>query len=106
MTKSQLFNERVSLIQGHISSCLETLPNFEAIKYVKDTNTDREYIRITDYVGGKIYLEISGKSDADVFLDVARMVLCAVSDDVTPPESIVLDNDEKARISYFFRPRS
>lgn len=106
MTKSQLFNERITLIQGDIFSCLKTLPNFEAIKYVKDPNTDREYVRITDYIGGKVYLEITGKSDADVFIDIARMVLCAVADDVAPPETIITDNDEKSRVSHFFRPKA
>ena len=103
MTKSQVFSERRTFIEGYLFTCLKTMPNFETIKYVKDAKTDAEYIRITDYLGGKVYLDITGESDAEIFMDVARIVISSEDDKVSLPKSVVVEIEKMRAISFLFR---
>ena len=103
MNKAQIFTERRTFIEGYLSACLKSLEKFEAIRYAKAPSTDAEYIRITDYVGGKVYLDITAKTDAEVFIDVARIVLASVDDTVTYPTSLIVDENKRFSVSYLFR---
>ena len=99
----ELKNERRLYVEGHLFSCLKVFPVFEAVKYAKDINTKQEYIRITDSVGGKCYLEITGKSEADIFIAVATIVLMSIGTVKNPPEELIVDIETKKEIAPLFR---
>lgn len=101
--KIELKNERRLYVEGHLFSCLKVFPVFEAVKYAKDINTKQEYIRITDSVGGKCYLEITGKAEADIFIAVATIVLMSVGTVKNPPEELIVDIETKKAIAPLFR---
>ena len=103
MNKTQIFTERRTFIEGYLFACLKSLDKFEAIRYAKAPSTDAEYIRITDYIGGKVYLDITAKTDAEVFIDVARIVLASVDENVSYPTSLIVDKDKRFAVSYLFR---
>lgn len=99
----ELNNPRRLYVEGHLFSCLKVFPMFEAVKYVKDINTKEEYIRITDSVGGKCYLDITKRTEGDIFLDVAQIVLMSTGEVKRPPESLVVDLERKKEIAPLFR---
>ena len=101
--KIELRNERRLFVEGHLFSVLKVFPVFEAVKYAKDINTKSEYVRITDSVGGKCYLDITGKAEADIFIAVATIVLMSIGKVKNPPEELIVDIERKKEIAPLFR---
>lgn len=104
--KIELKNERRLYVEGHLFSCLKVFPVFEAVKYTKDVQSKREFVRITDSVGGKCYLEITDKKEADIFIAVATIVLMSVGLVKRPPEELIVDIELKKAIAPLFKVES
>lgn len=104
--KIELKNERRLYVEGHLFSCLKVFPVFEAVKYAKDVQTKREFIRITDSVGGKCYLEITGKPESDIFIAVATIVLMSLGTVKKPPEELIVSVEMKKAIAPLFKVES
>lgn len=105
MNNEQIRNERETFIQGYLFGCLKSLKTFDAIKYVKDLDSGNEYIRITDRLGGKAHLNITNETNADVFMEVSRLVLNTSDASVRLPETLVKGEEELMRIADLFENR-
>lgn len=104
--KIELKNERRMYVEGYLFSCLKVFPVFEAVKYAKDIQSKKEYVRITDSVGGKCYLDITGKPESDIFIAVATIVLMSVGAVKRPPEELIVDIETKKAIAPLFKIRN
>ena len=103
--KIELKNERRMYIEGYLFSCLKVFPQFDAIKYAKDIQTRNEYVRITDILGGKCFLNITGKNEGDVFIAVSTIVLMSTLGIKTPPKELIVDIEEKKKVAPLFKAK-
>ena len=104
--KIELKNERRMYVEGHLFSCLKVFPQFDAIKYAKNIDTREEFLRITDVLGGKCFLDITGETEADIFIAVATIVLMSTLGIKTPPKELIIDLDKKKAVAPLFRVRN
>ena len=95
--QSQL--ERTEYVQGHLFGCLKALKTFDAIRYIKDLGSGREYIRITDRLGGKAHLDVTGKEKDEILEDVMRLFLNSKDASICLPDSLVTAEDELMHIA-------
>ena len=94
--------DRLEYIQGHLFSCLKAFKSFDAIKYVTDSESGAEYVRITDRLGGRGHLNVTGIGNDDIFREVSRLVLNSADASVRLPESLVTDEMELFYIADLF----
>ena len=97
--------DRYTYIQGHLFSCLKAFETFDAIAYVKDSESGDEYVRITDRLGGRGHLKITNLSNDGVFREVARIVLNSSDASVRLPQTLVTNEPELYKIADLFDSR-
>lgn len=105
MNSTQFRDNRETYIQGYLFGCLKALKTFDAIKYVKDLDNGEEYIRITDRLGGKAHLNITGIGNDDVYAEVSKYVLYFRDPTIGLPETLVKTEAELMRIADLFESR-
>ena len=94
--------DRLEYIQGHLFSCLKAFKTFDAIKYVKDTENGNEYVRITDRLGGRGHLNVTGLGEDGIYKEVSRLVLNMDDASIRLPETLVTDELELFYIADLF----
>lgn len=84
-----------------LNEFLAPMEDFESIKYVH-TNTDAEYIRITDILGGKMFLDVTGYTLGEILNSVAQVILVRVPADRMNLQAVA-DVAELRRVAPLFR---
>lgn len=100
--RSAHFKERKTFVERTLRACLETKRTFEAIRYAKDPHTEAEYVRITDVLGGKCYLDITGEPNDRIFNDICRIVI-AGEEKIPLPPNYMTDAAKMFEVAHLFR---
>ena len=98
-------NERRLLVEGIVQSFLKLLPLTDAVKYAKNINTNEEFIRITNVLGSKYFIDITDKDNADVAVEVSHLVLLGAGLTKKPPKGYIRDIEKKKEIAPLFKSR-
>ena len=99
-------NERRVYIESHLFNCLKVFPQFDAIKYAKNIEAREEFVRITDILGEKCFLDVTGKNEGDIFLAVATIVLMSTLGIKQPPKELIVDIEKKKAVAPLFKART
>ena len=98
------FNQRKNYIEG-LNVTLAPIRGFDTIEYVRSYMADKEYVRMSDIVGGVMFFDISELSLAQVLKDIAKSLLIGdIEDPEIIPKSLVSDYEQKLQIAQLFRP--
>lgn len=81
---------------------LKGFEDFEAINYAYSFINESEYIRIEDSIDNDVYLNVEGLTKAEIFRQIAKVVLQGDSMECVP-ERMVTDLNEKRRVASMFR---
>lgn len=82
---------------------LKPMKDFEAIRYAMKPVTSQEYIKISDTLGGYVYLDVTGETLSDILKDVCRVVLNAELNVMHFPKRLIHDRDQLREIAPLFR---
>lgn len=101
MSGAEYYRDRRAYVEG-LWSGLKSFEDLESIQYAWSIRKESEYVRIQDAINNDIYLHIEGLSKAEIFREIAKVVLQGDYADCIP-ERLVTDIDEKREIVNLFR---
>lgn len=82
---------------------LKPMKDFDEIKYAAKPVTCEEFIKISDKLGGYVYLDITGETCQDILKDVCRVVLNSELSVIHFPKRLIHDRDQLREIAPLFR---
>jgi len=98
---TEYYRNRRAYIEG-LWSGLKSFGDLESIQYAWSIKKDGEYIRIQDSINNDIYLHIEGLTNAEVYRQIAKVVLQGDFEGCVP-ERLITDIAEKRSIAPLFR---
>lgn len=101
MNKSQMIQERKTLIEGYWFAIFKPMPYFDSIKYAKDPNTDGEYIRFSTKFRNDFF-DITAMPEMEINADLSRLMTAALDKNVAFPESRIKDTEKALSVSRLF----
>ena len=84
-----------------LKQALSAMEDFDDIAYARSSVTEEEYLRITDKIGGVVYIDVTAESNEDILKDVAKIVLNAETNIL--PKGVITDKPKLREISELFR---
>ena len=78
---------------GTLKECLEARDDFGDLVWKQDWSRSKEYLILSDIIGGVLMLDITGKTEAEILHAIA-MVECGKA-----PAEAITDRSEKMRIA-------
>ena len=73
MNKGSYYTERKKYIHD-LEKVLKPIQDFNELKYACEYYTDTEYLRLTDILGGAIFIDITAKSLEDIFKEITKVI--------------------------------
>jgi hypothetical protein len=101
MSRAEYYRDRRAYIEG-LWSGLKGFEDLESIRYAWSINTGNEYIRIQDSISNDIYLHVENLTKAEIFKEIARVVLQG-DYDVCVPERLITEIGQKREVNALFR---
>ena len=95
MSKTNYYTQKKEYIRK-INEAFAPLIDFGGVSYAHIYNTESEYLKYMDSVGGAKFLDITAKDPEAILLDV--MAIVAGVD----PSSLITDTANKRRIASIF----
>ena len=96
-TREIMYENKRQYVVSTLKETLSVMPDFGGIQYVHESQTDQEFIKIYDIIGGVIFLNVTGMSLEAILSDIAYIILHK------RPSSIVMDTEEKRKIANLIR---
>ena len=87
----------------NLNKILSVIGDFEAIKYSRSAITGGEYVKISDVLGGYVYLDVTGASLESILKDVCKVVLNGELESHQFPKSIIHDKQKLREIAPLFK---
>lgn len=78
---------------GALKECLEARSDFGDLVWKQDWTANKEYLVLTDIIGGVLMLDVTGKTEAEILHAIA-MVECGKA-----PAEAITDRSEMMRIA-------
>lgn len=78
---------------GALKECLEARTDFGDLVWKQDWGRSKEYLVLTDIIGGVLMLDITGKTEAEILHAIA-MVECGKA-----PAEVITDRSEMMRVA-------
>ena len=100
--RGSYYETRKSYVEG-LMIALAPMQDFNSIDYARSYSTDEEFTRITDTIGGCVFLDITALSRAEILKEVARIILCDELMGQYSPKHIIHDTDKKRKIAPLFK---
>lgn len=102
-TSGKYYCEKKEYIETVLNMALQPIQDFEAIKYARDSIMGREFIKVSDQVGGCVFLDVTAESLEGVLRDVCKVVLIRELKSGNVPPSIITDLEFKRKIAPLFK---
>ena len=93
------YYERKEYVETVLDAALAPLQDFEAIRYAKDADTEREVIKLSDEIGGCVFLDVTAEPLEGILKDISSIVL--KGEKAVP--NIICDREEMRRVAPLFK---
>lgn len=96
------YDERRNYVES-LNAMLTPMQDFDSIHYGKVAITNEEIIKISDKIGGYVYIEVTGDSLESILKDVARIILDTEPDKRRIPRGLITDRQKLREIAPLFK---
>ena len=99
------YDERKKYVES-LNATLAPIEDFDSIHYGKAAVTNEEYVKISDKLGGYVYINVTADSLEDILMSVARIILNADLEGKHMPKGIITDRQKLREIAPLFKEAS
>lgn len=101
-TKGEYFTARKKYIES-LGLGLAAMRDFGAIEYARTATTDEEVVKISDTIGGCVFMDVTALPADEILKDVARIILNDEIAQRNPPQNLITDIEKKRAVSHLFK---
>lgn len=98
------YDERRNYVES-LNVMLAPIEDFDSIHYGKAPVTNEEYIKISDNLGGYVYINVTADSLEDILMSIARVILNADLEGKHMPKRIITDRQKLREIAPLFKEK-
>lgn len=95
MSKTNYYTQKKEYI-GKINETFAPLVDFGGVAYAHLYNTENEYLKYMDSVGGAKFVDVTGKDLEAILLDVMAIVVGS------EPSGLITETKDKRRVASLF----